>query len=125
MKWLFLVAMVACGPPSKPPAGPTGGTTAGTTAGTGPASGARSTSPACDAVRAKVEQLYRAAARDRDPARVNELVADNTTMVMNDCVKAPDQAPACITAATTVHELEARCLVPIDDEGTEGDKLAR
>ena len=121
MKWLCLVALLACGPPSKPPSSPTGGITAGS----GPASGAPSTSPACDGVRARVEQLYRAAARERDPARVNELVADNTTMVMNDCVKAPDQATACITAATTVQELEARCLVPIDDEGTEGDQLTR
>ena len=44
---------------------------------------------------------------------------------MNDCAKAPAKLTACIAAITTVAELEARCLIPIDDEGTEGDKLAR
>jgi hypothetical protein len=115
MKWLVLVALMACGSPSKPPVVASGGSTA---------SGGAAASSACDAVRGKVEQLYRAAAHG-EPARVAEMVADNTTMVMNDCARAPDQAPACITAATTVQELEARCLVPIDDEGTEGDRRAR
>ena len=119
MKRLILVALIACGCPSKPPAGPTGGAASG-----GPVSGAQPTSTTCDASRAKVEQLYRAALRDRDPARVNEAVADNATMVMNDCVKAPGKVTACISAATTAGELEARCLEPIDDEGTEGDRLA-
>lgn len=120
MKRLILVALLACG--SRPPVGPAGGTT-----GEGPASGVDPTGTACEPLRGKVEQLYRAEAakaRAPDPARVNEAIADNTTMVMNDCVQAPGKATACITAATTVRELEARCLIPIDDEGTEGDQLA-
>ena len=119
MKRLIVVALFACGSPSTPPVEPTGGATTGNSSGGGvPLSGTT-----CDAVRAKVEELYRAAARGGDPVRVNEAVADNTTMVMNDCAKAPDKATACITAATTVHELEARCLEPLDDEGTEGDRV--
>lgn len=119
MKWLFLVTLFACACP-KPPAGPAGGTAAGS----GSSSGVQPAATACDALRPKVEQLYRAAARNGDPKRVDEIVADNTAMVMNDCRKAPDKATACITAATTTQELEARCLEPIDDEGTEGDKAA-
>jgi len=119
MKRLVVVALLACGSPSTP-VEPTGRAT-----GNGSGSGVQPTSATCDAVRPKVEELYRAAARGGDPARVNEVVSDNTTMVMNDCAKAPDKAAACITAATTVHELEARCLEPIDEEGTEGDRVAR
>ena len=60
-----------------------------------------------------------------EPARLDEAVADNTAMVMNDCALAPDKVVACIGTAATVKDLEARCLAPIDDEGTEGDRLAR
>jgi hypothetical protein len=120
MKRWILIALVACGGPAKPPAVPGEGATTG-----GPASGVQPNAPACDAARGKIEQLYRTEAKDREPARLDELVADNTTMVMNDCRKAPDKVPACITAATTVKELEARCLVPLDDEGSEGDSVAR
>src|SRR5689334_9714426 len=77
----------------------------------------------CVAMRGKVEQLYRSEARIREPARVDEAVADNTSMVMTDCAQAPDKVAACLGTATTVADLEARCLAPIDDEGTEGDKL--
>jgi hypothetical protein len=83
-----------------------------------------SATAACDAVRPKVAQLYRAELRDRDPARIDQAVADNTTMVLNDCIQTPDRTPACVAAATTIRELEA-CLIPLDDEGTEGDRLAR
>jgi hypothetical protein len=46
-------------------------------------------------------------------------------MVMTDCAKAPARVTPCIAAATTAAELEARCLAPIDDEGTEGDRVGR
>ena len=79
----------------------------------------------CDQVKPRVEALYRGEAQQKEPARVDEAVADNTTMVMTDCARTPDRAPACITAATTVRDLESRCLIPLDDEGTEGDQRAR
>jgi len=111
-RWI-VVALLACGCPSKPAEAPTGGT--------GEAGGVPS-GTTCEAMRGKVEQLVRAGTREPDPARLAERVADNTTMVMNDCRKAPDKTTACIAEATSIQELEARCLVPLDDEGTEGDR---
>ena len=101
--------MAGCG--NTPAVAPAGGT--------GPA-GLGSAATACDAARPKVEQLYRAGAPARDRARLDELVADNTTMVMNDCAQSPAKTAACIAEAATVAELEA-CLIPLDDEGTEGE----
>jgi hypothetical protein len=118
MRALLLVALLACGNKPSP-----AGNTAGSHGGSASASG--TTSTACDALRAQVAELYRAHLRDGDPARLEEAVADNTTMVMNDCVRSPVPTSACIATAKTVQELEARCLIPLDDEGTEGDKLAR
>jgi hypothetical protein len=93
-------------------------------AGTGATTGAPA-STTCDAARAKVEQLYRDSAGGQEPARVAEIVTDNTAMVMNDCRVAPDRTAACIAAATTATELEARCLIALDDEGTESDRHTR
>jgi len=108
MRWL-VPAVLACGCSGKPAAA-------------APASPA--TGNGCAAARGKVEQLYRTEARVREPGRVDEAVADNTAMVMTDCAKAPARVTACIAAAGTAAELEARCLAPIDDEGSEGDQAA-
>lgn len=98
-----------------------GSSPAGGGGGTGEAGAAR----LCDDLRPKVERLYRAEAEARDPGRVEEAVADNTTMVMNDCAKAPARVAECVRRAASVAEIEQRCLVPLDDEGTEGEELAR
>jgi hypothetical protein len=119
MRWL-LIAVFACGGAGKP-AQPAGG---GDGDGAGSAHGA-TTSARCTALRSKVEQLYRAEAQHREPNRVDEAVADDTAMAMTDCARAPAEIAACIAAVGTAAELDARCLLPIDDEGTEGDKLAR
>jgi len=111
MKCLLVAAALGCGP-SKPPSSGTAGT------------GAPGTGTACDAARAKVEQLYRAEAKAREPNRVDEAVADNTAMVMTDCGRDPGKVSACLASVETVKELEQRCLAPIDDEGSEGDRLA-
>ena len=115
MKRLLAVALFiggACGSRTPPAA------SQGSATGSGEARGP------CEAMRGRVEQLYRAEAQTREPARVEQAVADNAAMVMTDCAQAPDQVAACLGAATTVADLEARCLAPIDDEGTEGDRLA-
>ena len=117
-RWLVALIIVGCG--TTPAIAPTGGSA-------GPAatpSGGLPTGTACDGARAKIEQLYRTSAHGKQPARVEEIVADNTTMVMNDCVTSPDKIAACVAAATSVTELEARCLIPLDDEGSEGDRRA-
>lgn len=121
MKRLAVVALIGFGCSGKPPSEPVA------KPGPGSAIGAAQVSPACAAVRPKVEQLYRVEAQAREPGRVDEAVADNTTMVMNDCGKAPDKVAACIASVSTVtvKHLEARCLAPLDDEGTEGDQRAR
>ena len=80
---------------------------------------------ACDEIRAKVERLYRAEAQAKEPKRVEEAVADNTTMVLNDCAKAPSKVVACVNDVSSIAELEKRCLASLDDEGTEGEELRR
>ena len=110
-KWVWVWLLVGCACPQKP-ATPTGG-------GSGSGSAVAST---CDAVKPKIEQLYRAEGQQREPKRVDEYVADNTHMVMTDCAKQPDKAVACINAAQTVADVESKCLIPLDEEGTEGDK---
>ncbi len=118
--WLVLVALAACssshapGPGSAPGTGSAGG-------GAPPVTGVTS----CEDVRPRVEQLYRAEAQAKEPERVDEAVADNTTMVMNDCAKDPQKRVPCLARAGTVAEIERECLIPLDDEGTEGAALAR
>jgi hypothetical protein len=73
----------------------------------------------CDGVKPRVQQLYRAEAEAKEPKRVDEAVADNTQMVMNDCAKDPGKTVPCLAKAATVSELEKDCLIPLDDEGTE------
>jgi hypothetical protein len=92
--------------------------------GGGGGSGGSAASP-CDGIRAKVEKLYRAEAEAKEPKRVEESVADNTAMVLNDCAKAPAKVAACVSAASSVAALERECLSPLDDEGTEGEELRR
>jgi len=77
------------------------------------------TATTCDGVKPRVEQLYRAEAQAKEPKRVDEAVADNTQMVMNDCTKDPGKTVPCLAKAATVSELEKDCLIPLDDEGTE------
>jgi len=112
---LACVCACACSGKQDPTAGGTGGT-----GGTGGKPVA-----ACEGIRAKVEQLYRAEAQAKEPKRVDEAVADNTAMVLNDCAKAPAKVAACVDAASTVAEIEKKCLAPLDEEGTEGEELRR
>jgi hypothetical protein len=115
--WL-LVATFACACPSKPATHTGGGEGSGSSAIAAPPTNATT----CDGVKAKIEGLYRAEAQQREPKRVEEAVADNTTMVMNDCMKDPAKFVPCLNTAATIAELEKQCLIPLDDEGSEGDK---
>jgi hypothetical protein len=109
---LWLVwTLVACACPSKttPVIGGGGG------------SGGSAVATTCDGVKPRVEAMYRADAQQNQPARVEEAVSDNTTMVMNDCAK-DGKLVACLAKVATIAELEKTCLIPLDDEGTEGEK---
>lgn len=111
MRSFVLVVMAACACPSKPTAVPQTGS-----------GGSAVASGGCADARAKVEQLYRAEAQQKEPKRVDEATADNTQMVMTDCAKDPARVAPCLQKATTVAELEKQCLVPLDEEGTEGEQ---
>ena len=103
---LALLLLVACACPAKKAVQQSGGS-------------AVSTTTTCDGIKPRVEQLYRAEAQAKEPKRVDEAVADNTQMVMNDCAKDPAKTVPCLAKAATVSELEKDCLIPLDDEGTE------
>jgi hypothetical protein len=82
--------------------------------------------PRCVQARGPIEALYRAEAMAAklDPARTEEMVRDNTTMVMNECAGRP-QVGDCSVTARSAQQLEADCLRPLDDEGTEGSTIRR
>lgn len=115
-RWVLLLMLVgAC--PSKPSATTGGGGSQGSGGGTPVV-----THPTgCADLKTKVEQLYRAEAQAKEPKRVEAAVADNTAMVMNDCAKDPATAVPCLAKAQSVSEIEKQCLVPLDEEGTEGE----
>lgn len=123
MMRVWLVLLMACACPAKPAP-----ITAATGSGSGGAgSGGASTiqpvtATTCDGVKARVEALYRGEAQQKEPTRVEEAVSDNTTMVMTDCTKDPGKLVPCLAKVATVGELEKTCLIPLDDEGTEGDR---
>lgn len=116
MRSLVLLVLLACS--SKQ------GTT---TNGSGGGGLGKPPSTACDGAERKVTELYRAesVANKDKPERAREAVADNTQMVMNECVKSPDKVASCVDRVSTATELEKQCLAPLDDEGTEGEALRK
>ncbi len=121
--WLVWLALVACACPSKPGTSSTGSgspNAGGATGSAGTASVAPVTATTCDGIKARVEAMYRAEAQQHEPTRVEEATSDNTTMVMNDCTKDPKLVD-CLAKVATIAELEKTCLIPLDEEGTEGE----
>jgi hypothetical protein len=83
----------------------------------------------CDELRGSIEALYRKEpapppAAGEDPAKAAalapEILSDNVDMVLGDCRRQPDRSIACIKAAQSVTQLEHDCLIPLDEEGSEG-----
>jgi hypothetical protein len=105
---LLALALAACSSPRPPDRTPPSG------------SGSGSVARTCDAQRAKLEQLYRAEALEREPKRVDDYVADNTAMVLADCARQPDRAIGCIERAASIAEIERTCVIALDEEGSEG-----
>jgi hypothetical protein len=71
----------------------------------------------------KVSALYRADAEQHEPRRIDEAIADNSEMVMNDCRHEPRKVVPCLERARSVAELEHDCLIPLDPDGSEGQAL--
>jgi hypothetical protein len=120
-RWLVFALVVACACSSK-----NGPTTGGSQQGSGAGSEVAVVTPpsnakTCDEVKSRIEQMYRAEAQAKEPKRVDEAAADNTAMVMKDCATDPAKFVPCLAKAPTVAELEKSCLIPLDDEGTEGE----
>ncbi|HEY5924150.1 MAG TPA: hypothetical protein VIV11_20865 [Kofleriaceae bacterium] len=114
MKVWLVLAICACS--STHGTGPGGGSGTGSAP---PVANAKT----CDDVKARVQQMYRGEAQVKEPKRVDDAVADNTTMVMNDCAKDPAKTVPCLAKAGSIAELEKTCLIQLDDEGTEGEAL--
>jgi hypothetical protein len=107
-------AVIACSGSAKPDPVTGSGGSAGSAVATPPTGNA-----SCDAAKPHVEELY------RGEVKTAQLVADNTAMVMTDCTTDPARVATCAANAKTVAELEKTCLIPLDEEGTEGDRLKR
>ncbi|HTJ47295.1 MAG TPA: hypothetical protein VL463_34585 [Kofleriaceae bacterium] len=101
-----LVFVVACGGGGvKPPPPPMG-----------------SAGDSCAGVDASARALYEAEAKATDQLSKNpSFVDDNVAMVVKDCAKDPARVAVCTKAAKSVAQLESDCLVPLDEEGTEGE----
>jgi hypothetical protein len=119
-----VIAIAAAGCPAKQGPGPTTGSQ-GSGGGAGPNVVTVKDAKTCEDVKPRVEQLYRAEALQKEPKRVDEATADNTSMVMRDCAKDPARYVPCLASVPTVAELEKNCLVPLDDEGTEGEAMRK
>jgi hypothetical protein len=117
---VFVAALAACACKSKPTTVAGGsGASGGTGGGTGDAS-------ECERVKPAVTALYEAEAKATGAAEKDAtFVADNVAMVMKDCAQEPGRVAACAGAAASVAQLEKDCLIPLDPEGTEGDRLGK
>ena len=73
--------------------------------------------------RANVTALYEAQAKVGNNAKNATFAADNVAMVMSDCAADPARVATCAAQARTVPDLERDCLVPVDDDGTEGERF--
>ena len=85
----------------------------------GSGDGGQGRTQSCEAIQAKVEGLYRKSAESEGIAHNlrTEYLSANLHMVLVDCKRDPQVLP-CLQRSKSVAELEANCLVPIDDEGT-------
>lgn len=77
----------------------------------------------CDTLAERVATLYRAGATGLDAEAAERHVADGVAMVLADCAREPARVAPCVVAAADVATLERTCLIPLDDEGSEGDRF--
>lgn len=77
----------------------------------------------CPSAQAHIESLYRSEASVASGAQP-EMVADNVAMVMAECARRGSVA-SCSMRVSSARQLERECLVALDDDGSEGDAIAR
>lgn len=72
----------------------------------------------CDALKAKVEGLYRKSAKSEEVSinLQSEYISANLHMVMKDCQRDAAVLP-CLQRSKSVAEIESNCLLPLDDQG--------
>ena len=118
---LACAAACTCGSSSPVVGGPGAGS-----GGAGSAAGGGAGGAPCRGVQPKVEALYRAeaTAAGAKAGRVEEAVRDNTAMVLAECRQRPEIS-GCVDKASSARQLETECLLPLSDEGTEGDSIGR
>lgn len=104
--------IVACGGATKPSG-----------KGTGTGTGTGTSQDVCGAAVANARTLYEAEAKATDQATHDpSYVDDNVAMVAKDCAQDPAHVALCARGAASVAALEKDCLVPLDEEGTEGER---
>ena len=124
----LLLAACACGHPKGVGSGSDGSGSDGSGSGgsgSGSAGSGSGSAADCEPARANITALYQAESTVGTAAKNATFVADNVAMVMADCAADPGKVASCAGAARSVADLERDCLVPIDDEGSEGDRLAK
>ncbi|MEZ4402224.1 MAG: hypothetical protein R3B06_19520 [Kofleriaceae bacterium] len=100
-----------------------GAKSTGPAGGSGTGGGGAGDPAACDAVALHVTDLYQANA-ERTKLTPGE-VADNVAMVLGECKTAPGRVAPCAAKATAVTVLERDCLLPLDDQGSEGTQFTQ
>ena len=85
---------------------------------------------ACTSARDHIAAVYKAemppSEDEKQKIRNHQAVEDNTRMILTDCRTDPTRFVPCIVKAKTVATLEAKCLIPLDDEGrVEGNRFRR
>ncbi len=77
----------------------------------------------CEASRAHIQSLYSAPlSKDtsdstKDGEILDELIAANVHMILADCTTDPSRFVSCIQQASSIAQLEAECVIPLDDDG--------
>ena len=90
-----------------------------------PAGSADPAKPATTGAEAEghLRAMYREEATLAGSKRVDAETADNVAMALRDCKVDEPTFVACLGTVHDVRDLEANCLIPLDDEGSEADGL--
>ncbi len=73
----------------------------------------------CASIAPKIRGLYKEAALTESVAEdlADEYVEANLHMVLKDCNANPNRVLPCLNSVANLSDLEANCLIPLDEEG--------